>query len=689
MGIEIHIKRMQIFAQYIYEISVSGDVTFEERYIVALENTLDTDLPKILDLCSEHQNFVIQNITKIAIKYSLMNVSKIYTVEYKPTYKDIFTVYVQFNKTDRKYVFPFDDYSQKDDSVINIFFDEWNKAVKYLQKIYLEQLSTKYSTNTRLLIDKESLSVDENLLINNKSKTITMGIVKKENSFQMCVSWKNSLRYYDLNNENVNQYPLDIVFFLKQMLYDSNISKVKTVTVLLKYPGLIKLIFSRKNSILQFTVIYKDITIGSVKLSTDDMSEKIKSELADYPEVLIHISDWRKSFIYVDKFFKSYIQTPKSQPLNISKVGHSNSIKIQWEKAERIKSVYYVYKRYKGTRPVLLMMTQNTYYYDMNIESQKTQYAVYAAYNPIPVNSIKFQDKDFYSVNASKQSNDVSKPQSKPIKSIQEQNINKPQPKPIKSIQVGDVYYNKSATPCGHRFWKVDELYKNNVLIKCTQCKMLRNISFDELMNDYSFSYSNPPTNTILKQRPITSADVVVLSSSKRCTAQHHRVEDYIGLLPVTTKFGCNKIEINVSYCKDCERFTMLKSEYLKIVGTPVCEVRDLSTNKIINHSSNDFFGETKEHKLHRLGYNVRYGNGMSNFDRQRLLARIINNKELSRDEIISHIEYCININSNKPNMDLAVRKWKMDLEFLHNFKPDAEKVAIGSITLKYNKAKH
>lgn len=678
MSIDIHIKRMQIFAQIIYEITVSGNINFEKRYVAALENTLDIDLPGILDLCLKNKGLIMENISKVTIEYSLTNVIKSYIVEYKPEFKDAFTVYVKLNKIEKIYVFPFDDTTQKDDIVLNVFFDEWNKSVKYLQKVCAKQSAPNIAADTSSLIDKETLYVDEKILVNNKTNTMMMGIVSRGRAFQMCISWKGVQHYFDFEDRNIDQYPLNAAYFLRKIPFDKNILKVKSVILLLKYSGSVMLVFNRKNSIQQFMVVIKDRTIGTVPFNSKGVNEKIKNALSDYPDILSHISDWCKTFKYIDRFFSSYFDSSinsnvqQSHPnidykpchIDISEDKHGKILK--WQPDLKRLTYVLIAKSPQG-KISKICYTKRTKYTVKNSDCNNgNRYAVYATSIPLDLINIDIQDKDFY-------------PKypliAKPAQSIH-------------SIKVGDVYYNKSTTPCGHRFWKVIEAYPNTASIKCTQCKLLRNISVAELNNEYSFSYSNPPAETVRKQCKITSADVIVLSSSKRCTAQRHKVEDYIGLLPVVTKFGCNKIEINVSYCKDCDRFTMLKSDYLKIIGTPVCEVRDLSTNRIINHSADDFFGETKEHKLHRLGYNVRFGNGMSNFDRQQLLAQIINNRDLSRDEIISHIEYCININSNKANMDSAVRKWKADLEFLYNFKPNAEKIAINSLTLKYNKAK-
>ena len=163
---------------------------------------------------------------------------------------------------------------------------------------------------------------------------------------------------------------------------------------------------------------------------------------------------------------------------------------------------------------------------------------------------------------------------------------------------------------------------------------------------------------------------------------------DYIGVLPVMNNNQYKNLEINIGYCKQCDKYIMLTSDYIKISGSPICEVRDQTTGRVYNKRHNIYGMNSAESVLHQYGYNVRAGNGLSSMDRQQILLKVMDNGILSKSQIISHLEYCINMASSKSNMATAIHKWESDIQFVREYKTDAERVAISSITLKYNKPK-
>lgn len=77
------------------------------------------------------------------------------------------------------------------------------------------------------------------------------------------------------------------------------------------------------------------------------------------------------------------------------------------------------------------------------------------------------------------------------------------------------------------------------------------------------------------------------------------------------------------------------------------------------------------ESKLHILGYNVSSASGMSDSERQHLLAKLIDSSLITKAEIKSHLEWLIHSNESKPNMVNAVDRWKNDLKFVDRYKMD------------------
>ena len=72
---------------------------------------------------------------------------------------------------------------------------------------------------------------------------------------------------------------------------------------------------------------------------------------------------------------------------------------------------------------------------------------------------------------------------------------------------------------------------------------------------------------------------------------------------------------------------------------------------------------------------------GLSNKSRQKILGIIIDNKILSKSEIISYLDFFINQRLSLDNMKDAVAKWKEDRIFVENYKNDEyDQVRVNSI---------
>lgn len=277
-----------------------------------------------------------------------------------------------------------------------------------------------------------------------------------------------------------------------------------------------------------------------------------------------------------------------------------------------------------------------------------------------------------------------------------------PKSNPTVNVKLGDVYYSQIKSICGHHFYRVISVKSNEIEIQCTECEQKKCIFKSTFADNYKFAYHSNITNTTkipqkkveappkqsISKKKISFVDVIVLSTSRKCSEFNHTLIDYIGVLPVYTNDQCKNLEINISYCKQCSKYIMLTTDYTKINGSPICEVRDQTTGKIYNKGLDIFGLNSTESVLHSYGYNVRSGNGLSSMDRRNILINVLKNGVCSKSEIISHLEYCINMASSKSNMAAAIHKWESDIQFVREYKTDAEKVAIGSITLKYNKPK-
>ena len=80
---------------------------------------------------------------------------------------------------------------------------------------------------------------------------------------------------------------------------------------------------------------------------------------------------------------------------------------------------------------------------------------------------------------------------------------------------------------------------------------------------------------------------------------------------------------------------------------------------------TNTYPERAERSKLYELGYSVSQEGGLSDRYRQDLLESIIRSGQMTKGHIISHLYHLIKINGQKGTNDIAVAKWKRDLEFV------------------------
>ena len=72
---------------------------------------------------------------------------------------------------------------------------------------------------------------------------------------------------------------------------------------------------------------------------------------------------------------------------------------------------------------------------------------------------------------------------------------------------------------------------------------------------------------------------------------------------------------------------------------------------------------------LMQYGYNVSQGEGLSQTTRRKILATLIDRHILSKNEIISYLDFFINQRQSNSKYQIAISKWELDREFVENYK--------------------
>lgn len=184
-------------------------------------------------------------------------------------------------------------------------------------------------------------------------------------------------------------------------------------------------------------------------------------------------------------------------------------------------------------------------------------------------------------------------------------------------------------------------------------------------------------------QRHIDIKDVMVITSIAKCNEKGHTVEKVKASIYIIN-FDTGKKElhsIRAFYCDTCKRYYILETDYkkLKSIGSICCSVYSLNELGKINHP-----GWAKKSQLKIYGYSVSQKDGLSEKERRVILDMVVFNKILSRKRCIEYLEWFVGNASGKSNMDIAIKKWNSDIDYLRNGKrPSASNFVVGTIFTK------
>lgn len=166
--------------------------------------------------------------------------------------------------------------------------------------------------------------------------------------------------------------------------------------------------------------------------------------------------------------------------------------------------------------------------------------------------------------------------------------------------------------------------------------------------------------------------DFVVRRSILKCSHFEHELKDIVAIINILDKQNELKlVKVNAGYCSNCKIFFILENTYqnLKNQGTLICRVSDEKT--YLKNSSN-FLNEmtlAQQSVLMQYGYNVSQTEGLSANRRQMILAVLIDKEILTKNEIVNYLEFFVNMRQYNPKFEIAVAKWKEDIEFVENYR--------------------
>lgn len=178
--------------------------------------------------------------------------------------------------------------------------------------------------------------------------------------------------------------------------------------------------------------------------------------------------------------------------------------------------------------------------------------------------------------------------------------------------------------------------------------------------------------------------DVIVLTTVNSCSSKGHDITDINAKIPVIKTNG--NIEYtcrNVAYCRACNKYIMLKSDFYDISDRIACEVIDQTTSA--SSSDDEIEISQKQSVLYKYGYNVNATDNLSDKQRHTILALAVESGILTRAQIISHLDTLIERGSKINKWKNAVGKWKQDRGYVSSYKTEnLPKVITEKLILKY-----
>lgn len=163
--------------------------------------------------------------------------------------------------------------------------------------------------------------------------------------------------------------------------------------------------------------------------------------------------------------------------------------------------------------------------------------------------------------------------------------------------------------------------------------------------------------------------DFVVRCNVFKCMHDKHKINNIDAMINVDNDGKKELVRISAGYCPQCKVYFIMDSTYqkLKSKGIILCRVSD--EKAYMKSGFGNGMRLAQESLLMQYGYNVSQIEGLSSTKRQKILAVIIDNKIMSKGEIISYLDFFIHHHGLRSNMAIAVSKWEEDREFVENYR--------------------
>lgn len=181
----------------------------------------------------------------------------------------------------------------------------------------------------------------------------------------------------------------------------------------------------------------------------------------------------------------------------------------------------------------------------------------------------------------------------------------------------------------------------------------------------------------------ITEEDVIVKSNVRNCSIKGHEIIDLRAVITVINAKGEKEINrIHAGYCRQCNEYFILNTDYEYLSGVPLCTVYTLNKIKRLKNADTPYGKFSAQSLMNAHGYNVNENVKLTAEQRRTILVSLLRANKITHEEMLSHLDWLINTNKTKERWEQAVNKWVEDREFIANYVVnDAKNIGVRSIT--------
>lgn len=267
-------------------------------------------------------------------------------------------------------------------------------------------------------------------------------------------------------------------------------------------------------------------------------------------------------------------------------------------------------------------------------------------------------------------------------------------------------YTNNTCPSCKGKLQRQSFYFKNDKdvimrekkLKECTKCGCIfgRTTSFSSKPYSlYKFSYNfyqEEPYRKEGKHIVVKTGDFLARHSMQSCISKSHSMEDITARIRMVNKAGKEfDYEVPAVRCDTCGKLYILEPEYQKIraQGVPLCSIVENELWRQEKDFQITIDDDYKGSVMYQHGYNVNANEGLSEFQRHRILDVLVRDSILTKAEICSHLDMLIQRSNGQEVLKNARAKWMADRNYVSkNTEKETETIRVNSINRNHYRKK-